>query len=226
MVLLRAVVLMSLMAMLLAPAALADDDQSSGSTNFSFASGSTSVSVTPPGGSSMTALTCSTIPAGWPSAFSGSQWISTNADCTTGVSTGSFTYTFSFTLPGGASNLALNGSLMVDDSASITLNGNGVSLSGPNGFGVSTFSTTTGFNVGGSNTLTFTVNNAGGPSGLDFVASVTGSNLGQTQQAEGQGNHGQCVSDVAHSHARGRGHGEAVSDAAHSCPRSGNDDDQ
>jgi hypothetical protein len=175
----------------------------------------------------MTAVTCTNRPSAWPAPLDGSQWISTNADCTTGVASGTFTYTVSFSLPSGATNLALSGSLLADDSVSVSLNGNGLSLSGPNGFGsVSTFSTTSGFQTGTTNTLTFTVNNAGGPSGLDFTASVTGSGLGQGQgTAEGAGGHGQCVSAVAHEHERGRGHGEAVSNAAHTCGGRGDHDD-
>jgi hypothetical protein len=224
---LRTLVAAGLLLALLAPAAaLADNDKhddGGSSTNLSFASGSTSVSVTPPGGSAMPAITCTSVSPEWAAPLSGSSWISTNADCTTGVAGGNFTYTLSFTVPSGATNLDLKGSVLADDSTSISLNGNAVAV-GTTGFTTpASFETTSGF-VTGTNTLTFTVNNASGASGLDFTANLTGTGLTGTGVMSGE-NHGQCVSMVAHQSSHGRGHGQAVSKAAHECNHGGDSDD-
>jgi hypothetical protein len=224
---LRAIALCGLLLGLVAPAAMADEDQHHGdgqdqqaaatAGSFQFASGASGVTVTPPGGSAIQAVTCTILSGGWPAAISGSQWISPNADCSQAVATGAFTYTVTFTLPSGATNLGLTGSVLADDSVSITLNGTGVPISGAGGFAAaSTFSTTSGFAPGATNTLTFSVNNATGASGLDFIAMLTGTGVGQAN-----GNHGQCVSNVAHETEHGHGHGEAVHQAAHDCPNGG-----
>jgi hypothetical protein len=200
-VLMRCVAAVGLLLALLGPTAFADDDHGNhnhnqGSTANSFASGSTSIAVTPPGGSVQTALTCTNIPSAWAAPLGGSHWISTNSDCTMGVAGGNFTYTLSFTLPSGATNLDLKATVMADDSVSVALNGNGIGSGTTNATTSAAFETTSGFVTGGTNNLTFTVNNASGPSGLDFTATLTGS--GTCSQGHQHGQSSVCHQNNGH----------------------------
>jgi hypothetical protein len=72
------------------------------------------------------------VPAGWRAPIQGSQWISSNGDgnCPRFLVTGDFTYTMTFDVPSGATNLALTGSFMADDHAGVTLNGTALTPSG------------------------------------------------------------------------------------------------
>ncbi len=221
--LLRVVAIASLLLSLAVPAAVADEDHgqaNSGSSDPTLASGSTSVTVTPQGGSTSTALTCANRPSEWSTPIAGSQWISPNADCTTSLAAETFTYTLSFTIPSGASNLQLNGSVLADDNVGVSLNGNTILGGGSGGLSSATsFGTSSGFNTGSGNpnTLIFTVVNGGGPSGLDFRVTISGSGVSQVVIQSSEDNHGQCVATVAHETGHGRGHGEAVRNAAHDC---------
>lgn len=109
-----------------------------------------------------------------------SQWVSYAPGGASGSpSTLATTYETSFTLPAGATNVALSVSVLADNRAEVSLNGIALGAqSGCYGFSepASTFTTTSGF-VPGVNTLSFDVANpancGAGPSGLDFVATVT-----------------------------------------------------
>ena len=176
------------------------------------------VVVTLPGASSAAAaIVCSSQPSGWAAALGGTAWISPIASCTNDQATGQYRYDITFSLPSGATNLRLTGSLLSDDTVSLQLNGHGVTLSSAGSSTTPITFDTSDQSVfqSGTNTLSFFVNNISGPTGLDFQATVTTPNAGP--QGEGDENHGQCVSRVAHDTARGRGHGKAVSEAAHDC---------
>lgn len=109
-----------------------------------------------------------------------SQWISYSPSGASGSpATLQTTYETTFTLPAGATNAALTVKVLADNRAELSLNGTVFGaqtgcfgFSGP----PSTFTTTIGF-VPGVNTLSFNVANpsscGAGPSGLDFVATVT-----------------------------------------------------
>ena len=78
------------------------------------------------------------------------------------------------------------------------------------------------FFLAGMNSLSITVNNASGATGLDFRVRVRSNDAPSADDdAADDGNkadnHGQCVFEVAHSTPPGRGHGEAVREAAHNC---------
>ena len=110
-----------------------------------------------------------------------SQWVSYSPNGANGSpATLQTTYETTFTLPAGASNAALTVKVLADNRAELSLNGTVFGAqSGCFGFSgpPSTFTTATGF-VPGVNTLSFNVANpaagcGAGPSGLDFVATVT-----------------------------------------------------
>ena len=109
-----------------------------------------------------------------------SQWVSYSpAGASGSPHTLATTYETSFTLPAGATNVTLSVEVLADNRAEVSLNGIAFGAqSGCYGFSgpPTTFTTTTGF-VPGVNTLSFDVANPGncsaGPSGLDFVATVT-----------------------------------------------------
>jgi hypothetical protein len=152
------------------------------------------------------------------------------ANCADGVSAGEFRYTTTFTLavdPASLDTLRHAGSVLVDDSVRVELNGNIVFPTGGSSATASTFETTTkSAFTRGENTLTFVVNNGGGASALDFTATVaasdgvldtnTGDGGGHVAQRAGE-THGQCVSRVARGTSPGPGHGKAVREAAHNC---------
>ncbi len=88
------------------------------------------VVVTLPGASSAAAaIVCSSQPSGWAAALGGTAWISPIASCTNDQATGQYRYDITFSLPSGATNLRLTGSLLSDDTVSLQLNGHGVTLS-------------------------------------------------------------------------------------------------
>ncbi|MGH2458056.1 MAG: hypothetical protein ACRDIY_04235 [Chloroflexota bacterium] len=131
------------------------------------------ISVVPPGGSSQQAVICSNLPSGWAAPIAHSNWISLQADCTTGLAAGAtYVYTTTFNLNNQRPNLSISGNVQADDSVTIQLNGNTIFTGG--GFTTATpfSSNNAAFFANGANTLTFSVYNAGGPSGLDFSASV------------------------------------------------------
>ncbi len=110
-----------------------------------------------------------------------SQWVSYSPAGASGSPlTLETTYETTFTLPAGATDAAVSVRVLADNRAEVSLNGTAFGAQeGCLGFqgSPSTFSTTTGF-VPGVNTLSFKVANpaegcGAGPSGLDFVATVT-----------------------------------------------------
>lgn len=156
------------------------------------------VTVVPPSGSSQQAVICSvpsgaTAPNGWAAPINRTHWISLQADCTTGLSAGAtYVYTTTFSLKNNRPNVSISGSVMADDSVMIQLNGNTIFNNGGGFTSASSFSSNNpSFFQSGNNTLTFSVFNAGGPSGLDFLASV------QTGRQNGgnSGNHGDSDDD-------------------------------
>jgi hypothetical protein len=205
---------------------------SSSSVSSQFVSGSAAdgttdpnVVVLRPGATGTTAaVVCSNEPDAWAKALKNSDWISLTADCTTALEAGNFRYDTTFNVPSGTTGLSLSGSAMSDDNlVSVMLNGHALTLSGAGGFSSpGTFSTSDQtFFVAGTNTLSITVNNASGATGLDFQARLRSDNESDADNGNGGGNardnHGACVAAVAHSTPPGPGHGEAVSEAAHNC---------
>jgi hypothetical protein len=152
----------------LAPTALASD-------GFTVYSGPTSLAnigfVTLPSGGSSAVYTCTTLP--WSLTIPQTQWISPNANCTANEPTGIYMYKMFFTVTPGVSNILLSGWVQADDSVTVTLNGTTVPLT-PSTFG-SNFQMNSGVHTGNTNpnTLIFTVNNISGPTGLDFMWSVS-----------------------------------------------------
>jgi hypothetical protein len=122
-------------------------------------------------------------PGAWAAAQPGSNWVSQSTAAAAGQSASeTATYETTFTLPAGATSPTLSVTLHADNRAIVSLNGT-VFGSQPTGCPFSnfqgapdTFSTSTGF-VEGVNTLTITVENptscGGGPTGLNFVATVS-----------------------------------------------------
>ncbi len=116
----------------------------------------------------------------WAHAIAGSQWVSYSPGGASGSPpTLETTYEITFTLPAGATNAALSVKVLADNRAELSLNG--IVFDEQTGcFGFvgspSTFPTSAAF-VAGVNTLSFKVANPAncraGPSGLDFVATVT-----------------------------------------------------
>jgi hypothetical protein len=144
------------------------------------------VPVTPDGGSSQSAVVCSNVPDEWAGPIRASHWVSLQADCTAdpGDST-NFTYSATFNLPPNPTSVRIMGQVLADDSVTIQLNRTTIFTGG--GFtSPSTFSSNdSSLFQGGTNTLTFIVNNVTGPSGLDFVAHV------QAANRSARGNHSQ-----------------------------------
>jgi thrombospondin type 3 repeat protein len=113
----------------------------------------------------------------WAAPVAGSGWI---LPYRSGPFFSFATYRASFTLPAGALNPSISLTLLADNGAAVRLNDSEFAAQGcdpSNYFGpAQTYATSSGF-VTGSNTLTFDVSNSldcgGGPTGLDFVATVT-----------------------------------------------------
>ena len=187
------------------------------------------VVVTRPGaGSSTAAVVCSSKPDGWAKPLNNSDWISTGADCAATRDAGQYRYDSKFNVSNGTTGLSLSGSLLSDDGVvGVVLNGHALSLNGSGGAtSPTTFSTTDqSFFLVGTNTLSITVNNLSGATGLDFQARVHSDNPTASPDGKDEGatgdvgddNHGQCVAEVAHVTAPGPGHGESVREAAHNC---------
>ncbi len=174
------------------------------------------VAVIPPGGSSQAAVVCASVPAEWARPVTGSRWISTQADCTASFpANADYQYSTSFTLPADVSPVVISGWLLSDDGVTVKLNGNTLFSNGSfrqaQWFAVSN----PGGLQAGTNTLTFTVHNVVGPTGLDFRIDVRAGS-GATALPGEATNHGQCVSGYAHERddEQGNGHGQMVSTAA------------
>lgn len=171
------------------------------------------VTVSGPGiGDSQAAVVCVSRPAAWAEPLAGSAWVSVAADCAGPA--GEYRYTIAFFLPEGLEDPDLTGWVLADDVVRIELNGQVVFTDGgfttPAAFAAADDS----WFAAGVNTLTFVVTNAGGPTGLDFVATVTAG-----AERERKESHGACVSAVARGTPPGPGHGAAVRAAAHDCPQ-------
>ena len=97
-----------------------------------------------------------------------SQWINPTPVATDNVPPGTYIFTTMFTLPVGFTSASLSGQWEADNNGVLTMNG-GLPIStipGPIGFQAWTpFTITSGF-MAGTNTLTFTVGNDFGPSGV------------------------------------------------------------
>ena len=169
---------------------------------------------------------CSSVPGGWSNELNDSEWISPVADCTSDQGAGQYRYDVTFNVPSGTTGLSLSGSVLADDSVvSVVLNGHGLTLSRQWRVQLHQARFETGdqsFFLAGTNTLSFTVNNGSGATGLDFRVRVRSNDAPDADGDDADDgnkadNHGQCVSEVAHSTPPGPGHGEAVSEAAHNC---------
>lgn len=132
------------------------------------------VTVTPAGGTSQSAVVCATTPTPpWANPLPHSNWISLQADCTTSLANSTnYQYTTTFTLPANHPGVWISGRVLADDSVTIQLNGNTIFTGGNFSSATSFSSHNAAFFTTGTNTLTFTVNNVTGPSGLDYVARV------------------------------------------------------
>jgi|GEM_PF-5327260 len=130
--------------------------------------------VTPPGGATQAAVACSNRPSNWAGPITHSNWVSLQADCTTNLSGGTnYTYSTTFNLPAVRPGVGIVGRVLADDSVTIQLNGHTIMAAGGNLGAASTFySTDPTVFTAGTNTLTFTVYNVTGPSGLDYVAGI------------------------------------------------------
>jgi hypothetical protein len=188
------------------------------------ASGQATVVVLLPGASSTSAtVECTSVPSGWADEIKNTDWISPIASCTSDQGAGSYRYDVTFNVASGTTGLNLSGSVIADDNVvSVVLNGHALTLNGSGGFAApSTFATSDqSFFQAGTNTLSITVNNASGATGLDVQVRVRASDASDDDDddaTEKQDNHGQCVSAVARSTPPGPGHGEAVREAAHNC---------
>lgn len=120
-------------------------------------------------------------PGAWASSTS-AKWISALPSATGGFygqsTTVSYNYALTFQVAGSGSgsvnNVAITLTLYVDDSATIYVNGTQVAVvSGSNLYSTSTTLTLSSGFVVGSNTISISVNNAGGASGL-MVSSISG----------------------------------------------------
>ena len=143
------------------------------------------------------AFVCLTRPSGWANALPPSSWIGPVAECNSNLPVGAFTYTTTFSLPSDVSahhDLRLSGSILVDDTATLYLNGHQFATAAGTG-GASSFATTErSWFLGGVNTLIIAVNNQVGPTGLDYYATVTA----RVESAP--------VPPDRHDHPDGRGH--------------------
>jgi len=119
---------------------------------------------------------------GWLANVGSSKWISYANNGSTGLGSGAYTYTLSFTIAGNpqtqgepVSNVSVYMTLAVDDSAVVTVNGgNGVSTTGTGQWSRTQNLTLSNGFVIGNNTITITVSNSGsGPSGV-MVTSISG----------------------------------------------------
>jgi hypothetical protein len=131
------------------------------------------ISVTPAGGTSQSAVSCSSLPSVWADPLARSNWVSLQADCTTALADSTnYVYSTTFTLPPNHVAARIDGRVMADDSVTIQLNGTTIFAGG--GFtSPSSFSSNdSSLFLAGTNTLTFIVNNVTGASGLDYVARV------------------------------------------------------
>jgi hypothetical protein len=131
------------------------------------------ITVTPTGGSSQSAMACSTIPSAWAGPLRGSRWVSLQADCTTSLADSTnYVYSTTFNMPPNHDAARISGQVIADDSVTIQLNDTTIFTGG--GFGSpTTFSSNdSSLFVAGTNTLTFTVFNVTAESGLDYVARV------------------------------------------------------
>jgi hypothetical protein len=235
----RSVILAGILLLSLAPVALADNDHGRGrgrdrddnraaatseSASILLASGGAAagasdpkVVVTLPGGSSASAaVVCASQPGAW-ATIRNTAWVSPIGNCGADQAAGQYRYDVTFSVPSGATNLSLSGSFLVDDTLStLQLNGHALSLSsGGNFTRTSTFATSDqSFFTTGTNTLSFFVNNAAGPTGLDFRARIRTSAVDDDEDDD---NRGQCVSEVARDNDGGPGHGEEVREAAQDC---------
>jgi hypothetical protein len=130
--------------------------------------------VSAPSGVTLTAIT--TVPnAAWTPNTASADWISPGSSGNTSWPAGTYDYQTIFNLSAGENpaTAQLSGMWTSDNDSCIFLNGaNTGDCIGPGAFGsLNAFSITSGF-VTGSNTLTFVVNNLGGPSGV--IAEVSG----------------------------------------------------
>jgi hypothetical protein len=86
-------------------------------------SGTTPATLILPDGTTEAPITCTTTDvqaAGWSPALASSSWIGSTSNCATRVAGGSYVYTVTFSAPGTPANETLSGSLMVDDTLSMT----------------------------------------------------------------------------------------------------------
>lgn len=107
----------------------------------------------------------------------GIRWISTDEGARRNVTPGeTFEYTRSFTLPAGAgSNLQLAIEILADDEAEVYLNNHHIGSASTKTAPPTSISTTSGFNVGGTNELRIVVTNTGGDvTGLNVNGQITG----------------------------------------------------
>jgi uncharacterized repeat protein (TIGR01451 family) len=136
------------------------------------ASGTTPTTFAIGGGASGTAVTkCQN--GSW-TLIPGTSWIGVSNDCTAGdaASNKTTTYDVTFTLPAGYTAPSISGSFAADDIGSVALNGNALASGASFTATVPFSSSNPAFFHAGVNTLEFTVQDLGGPNGLDYTATV------------------------------------------------------
>jgi hypothetical protein len=131
------------------------------------------IAVSPAGGTSQSVITCSNIPTQWDDPLAHSNWVSLQADCTTALADSTnYVYSTTFNLPPNHAAARIDGQVMADDSVTIQLNGTTIFSGGGFGSPTAFSSNDASLFLAGTNTLTFTVFNVTGASGLDYVARV------------------------------------------------------
>ena len=114
---------------------------------------------------------------GWCGNTSTSSWISADANSGNGTA-GIYLYTLVFDLSGfDPATAQISGTLSVDDTATIRLNGATIDAPAYSYGSLTPLSITSGF-VAGSNTLTIEVMSIGGPAGLQISATATATTIG------------------------------------------------
>jgi len=128
----------------------------------------------PSGASSTVQIGTSGTQSGWTSSSAPSAWI-TPVGGSGNVPTGVYTYQTTFDLTGfNPTTMVISGQVMADDQVTIQVNSAATVSSTANYYTGVTFKLNTGF-IDGVNTLTFYVNNTGGPTGLRVAMTGTAS---------------------------------------------------
>jgi len=110
----------------------------------------------------------------WIGTSSTSAWITPTTNAAANLNAGNYVFTTTFMLPVGFTSASLSGQWATDNSGTMQLNGNSVGTPSASFSSFTAFSITTSF-LAGTNTLSFTVNNAGtSPSPIGLRVEISG----------------------------------------------------